>query len=275
MGRLHSTEKKKPKYKPSTKYDKILRQISAKDKEASHDKKFEKYEKDLRSQSKNSVDKSQHSSEKKKKRKRRNISSKESLQQCLSGEGNQEGEISDDDACNSENERMDESMEFNAIGEGVNLTEANQLNKEEELKKKIMLDLKATFYANSEDNKIQESSEDQNGIPEKKKNIRKPSIPKVKGYHSWMTWNRQGLQPHLFRTNHDLYIESKMEEEFPTELLLGKSWVYDNYDSDKVNYNQKNNPIQIQCCICHKEINGISIPLWKGFHVDEECFKIF
>ena len=277
MVKIYSSEKKKPKHRSSTKYDRILKQITAKEKETSHDKKFDAFEKSLRSQSKGSVDKQKKSSEKKKTRKRRNKSSKESLQEYLSKDNVQENNESSSDNENDKNEESE--TEISEENDEQIITDL-ALKKEQELQKKIISELRSTVWKDTEeDKKRKDPSIIISNLNEKKKNIRKPSIPKVKGFHSWLNWNRQGLKPQFFKNNYDLYLQSKLESPFPKEILLPNNqmntWTFENYDSDKIKLITDSDPIQILCCVCKNKIIGAVIHLWKGYHVDQECFKNF
>lgn len=268
-------KKKKPKIRSSVKHDRLLKQIAAKEKESAHDKRFESFEKERKKTGRSSSEKltaNKGSSDAKKKRKRKNVSSKESLQECLSAENpRQDMDDEDDEEDESEGEDGNGST---VMEESFDMSE--HLKKQADIQNQMIKELKETAWKDrfpiksvSWENFTFQPEEE-----EKKKNIKKPSIPKVKGFHSWWNWNRTGLHPQHFRTGLDLYKNSKLDTQHPSKILPSPL-VFDRLDSDNVQFIESRDPIQISCCVCNKQIHGLAIPIWKGFHSHEACMSSF
>jgi len=271
-------KKKKPKVRSSTKHERLLKQIAAKEKESAHDKRFDSFEKKLRTSSKNSIEKTPKKKKnntspdgEKKEKKRKNVSSKHSLQACLSTEGGNRIDLFDDI---EESEQAEEDRK-KILQESKEFDFSEQAKRESELQNKIITELKETVWKDRFFEKKSDSANSllfQEEVP--KKNIKKPSIPKVKQYYPWLNWNRTGLTPQSFRSGLELYEEAKLEQDV-TYKMIQKSWTFDRLETDQNYFIKPEDPIQIKCCICNDLIIGLAIPIWKGYHCHERCISKF
>lgn len=274
--KIGSLEKKKtPKIRSSIKNDRILKQIAAKEKESAHDKAFDYFEKEKKKANNKSIEKqskTKGSIDAKKKRKRKNISSKESLQECLTSEN---PHIEQDENNNNDLSDDDQGIDQNVPPTEESFDISEQIKRQIEIQNQMINELKQTAWKDHFPKRGPSFvKSDFIADEEKKKNIKKPSIPKVKGYYSWWHWNRTGLHPQHFRSEFSLYNDSKLESDTSTKIL-SSPWVFERIDSETVQFINQNDPIQIICCVCNSLIHGLSIPIWKGYHSHENCMESF